>query len=315
MFDVLLPVFLLIAVGWAAARFAVVSEPGVQALSDTAFMLFLPALLFRSMARTDFATFSFAAPVAYFGTGLTLFLGGYFLLRRRGLAVRPAMVYAMSAIFANTVMMGIPLVRLAFGEEGLAVLLTVIGLHSTILLTAATLVVEIGERRGGGEDDRAGFAETLAGVVRSTVLHPVILPILAGFAWSLAGLPLPGPIDATLALLGSAAPVLCLILLGASLVRVDPGADVRLAARLTLAKSVLHPLAIYVAGRWLFGLEPLALAVLTVVASLPIGANVVLLSQRYRAGQAPVSAGVAMSTIASAITIAPLLAMLEVAAR
>ena len=75
-----------------------------------------------------------------------------------------------------------------------------------------------------------------------------ILPILAGFAWSLAGVPLSGPIDATLALLGSAAPVLCLILLGSSLVSVDPGADVRLAMRLTLAKSVMHPLAIYLAA-------------------------------------------------------------------
>jgi predicted permease len=310
MFDVLLPVFLLIAVGWAAARFSVVSEAGVQALSDTAFMLFLPALLFRSMARTDFGSFSFTAPVAYFGTGLTLFLVGYFVLRRRGLAVRPAMIYAMSAIFANTVMMGIPLVRLAFGEQGLAVLLTVIGLHSTILLTAATLIVEIGERGGASGEEHGSFGATLAGVVRTTVLHPVILPILAGFAWSLAGLPLSGSIDATLALLGSVAPVLCLILLGASLVSVDPGADVKVALRLTFAKSLLHPAAIYLAGRWIFGLEPLALAVLTVVASLPIGANVFLLSQRYRAGQAPVSAGVAMSTIASAITIAPLLALL-----
>ncbi len=187
--------------------------------------------------------------------------------------------------------------------------------------SAAQGAAQIGAQIGAQTEAQAkgrrypDIARAIAGVVRTSVMHPVILPIIAGFVWSFAGLRLPGPIDTTLALLGSAAPVLCLILLGATLTRFDRGADLGLALRLAAFKSLAHPLAVYAVGRWVFALEPLALAVLTVVASLPIGANVFLLAQRYRSAETVVSAGVALSTLATAITIGPLLALLEYLAR
>jgi len=311
MLGVLLPVFLLIAVGFAVARLRVVGDEGVKALSDLAFVLFLPALLFRSMARTDFASFPALAPGAYFAVAVVLFLLSYTLLRRRGIAPRRAAVFGMSGVFANTVMVGIPLVRLAFGEPGLAVLLSIIALHALVLLTVATLVIEFGEAaaRDEGVAMRRGLG-TLGEVAKAAVLHPVILPILAGFAWGLTGWTLPGPIDATLALIGSAAPTLCLILLGASLVRFELRAHWSIALRLTAMKSLVHPAAVYCAGRWLFGLDPLTLAVLTVAASLPVGANVYLLARRYQVGIEVVSAGATLSTIATGLTIGPLLALL-----
>ena len=319
MLGVLLPIFLLIAAGYGVARLRLVGEDGVKALSDLAFVLFLPALLFRSMARTDFASFPALAPLAYFGTAITLFLVSYGVLRGYGLDARRATVFGMSGVFANTVMVGIPVVRLAYGEPGLAVLLSIVALHALVLLSVATLVVELGERgsrrqRGGQGADREGdsprWLRTLAEVARSAVLHPVILPILAGFAWALTGWTLPAPVDTTLALIGGAAPTLCLVLLGASLVRFDPRAHWAVALRLTLVKSFAHPVAVYAAGRWLFGLDALTLAVLTVAASLPVGANVYLLAQRYQVGLGTVSAGATLSTVATGLTIGPLLALL-----
>jgi predicted permease len=316
MSSILLPIFLLIAIGYGAARLRVVGDDGVKAMSDLSFMLFLPALLFRAMARTDFAAFPMLAPAAYFGTGVALFTLVYLVLRRRGASVRTATVYGMSGTYGNLVMLGVPLVRLAYGERGLAVLLSLIALHALFLLTLATLVVEIGERAAGdlsGEDAharRSRWIATFVDVVRTAVLHPVIVPIIAGFAWAQTGWVLPAPIDATLSLIGGAAPTLCLILLGASLVQFDPRAELGAALRLTLMKSLVQPLAVYAVGRWLFGLDQLTLSVLTVAASLPIGANAYLLAQRYQAGLAPVSAGVTLSTVATGLTIGPLLGFL-----
>lgn len=314
--SVLLPIFLLIAIGYGAARLRVVGDDGVKAMSDLAFMLFLPALLFRSMARTDFAAFPTLAPAAYFGTGVVLFALGFLVLRRRGQSVRAATVFAMSGTYANLVMLGVPLVRLAYGERGLVVLLSLVALHTLFLLTLAALVVEFGERAAhvpaGGETPapRSHRLAALAGVAKTAIRHPLIVPILVGFAWAQTGWALPAPIDATLSLIGGAAPTLCLILLGASLVQFDPRAELATALRLTVMKSVVHPLAVYAAGRWIFGLDPLTLAVLTVVASLPVGANAYLLAQRYQAGLAPVSAAVTLSTVATGLTIGPLLGLL-----
>ncbi|MEZ5729503.1 MAG: hypothetical protein R3E48_16835 [Burkholderiaceae bacterium] len=75
----------------------------------------------------------------------------------------------------------------------------------------------------------------------------------------------------------------------------------------TLLKSVAHPLVVYAAGRWLVGLDPLALAVLTVNASLPVGVNVYLLAQRHDADPGFVSGAVVTTTVSSAVTLPILL--------
>ena len=59
---------------------------------------------------------------------------------------RTAAVLALANTFSNTVMIGIALVGLAYGPEGMVVLLTLISLHSLVLLTSATR----GARTRGG---------------------------------------------------------------------------------------------------------------------------------------------------------------------
>jgi hypothetical protein len=51
------------------------------------------------------------------------------------------------------------------------------------------------------------------------------------------------------------------------------------------------------AAGWLAGLRGLPLAVMVVAASLPVGANVFLFSQRYRKAEDLVTASVAVSTV------------------
>jgi malonate transporter and related proteins len=60
---------------------------------------------------------------------------------------------------------------------------------------------------------------------------------------------------------------------------------------------------------WMLGLSGVPLAVMVVVASLPIGANVFLFSQRYRVAEELVTASVGLSTLLSIGTVALTLAL------
>ena len=51
-------------------------------------------------------------------------------------------VLALGVTYSNAVMIGIPLVQLAWGDAGLVTLLTLIPIHSLVLLTAATVGLE-----------------------------------------------------------------------------------------------------------------------------------------------------------------------------
>ncbi len=316
--EIVAPIVALIAVGYGAARFRVIDPDGVRSLSDVTFLLFLPALLFGAMARTSFEKIAFDAPVAYFSVALALFFTIFAIQRARGFESQQAVLHALAGIFSNNVMLGVPLVRLAFGEAGLAVLLTIIAMHALILLSVATLMLEFARAMAPGADAEAPVRSRLGRLLaalgpalRSALVHPVVLPIIAGVAWSLLHLGLPGPIDAALKLMASAATPMCLVLLGASLAQYGISAGWSSVAALSTLKNLLHPLVAYVAGRWLFGLDTLTLSVLTIAAGLPIGANVYLLAQRYRVELPIVSGAVSLSTVVGGVTLPILLAWLR----
>jgi predicted permease len=54
--DVVLPVYGLIAAGWAAHRARLIADEDVRRFTDFTFRVFVPAQLFLAMARTDFGT-------------------------------------------------------------------------------------------------------------------------------------------------------------------------------------------------------------------------------------------------------------------
>lgn len=304
--EIVLPVFVLIVIGFLAARTAALSEEGIRALSDAAFLIFMPALLFGAIARVDFARLSPGAAFAYYAIGVPLFSLVLAVQFARTRDATKATIHALTGLFGNTVMLGIPVVRLAYGETGLALLLTVIAVHALIFLSLGTLVLELAvlaRSDGPARRSRAAVAGRLLQVARSALIHPVVLPILAGLAWSAAGWSLPGPLDQSLSMLGSAAAPMCLVLLGASLAQFDLRQGLATAAGLTVLKSFLFPLLVWTGGAVLFRLDPLPLAVATVTAALPTGANVYLFAQRYEAQVREVSAAVTLSTLAAAITL------------
>lgn len=314
--EIVAPIIALIAVGFGAARFRVIDADGVRSLSDVTFLLFLPALLFGAMARTDFERIALDAPAVYFSAALALFFAVFVVQRARGYAADSSALHALAAVLSNNVMLGIPLVRLAFGEQGLAILLTIIAMHALILLTVATLVIEFGRalaNESGAQQrpliNRLGHA--LRPALRGALMHPVVLPILAGVVWSLSHWSLPGPIDVALKMMAAAAAPMCLVLLGASLAQYGISAGWAGVIGLSALKTLVHPLAVYVVGRWVFEVDALTLAVATIAAGLPIGANVYLLAQRYRVALPVVSGGVSFSTVICAVTLPLLLAWLH----
>jgi predicted permease len=157
--------------------------------------------------------------------------------------------------------------------------------------------------RDGGRPAHLG--RTLALTVKNTVIHPVVLPVLAGLAWNLVHRPLPGPIDEVLLLLGAALVPLSLVAIGLSLehdgLRGAAGGAIALAA----AKLLLLPALVLLGGRFVAGLRGLPLTVIVMAAAMPIGVNALLFAQRYATSEGETTSAVVLSTLLFAMT-APL---------
>jgi len=88
---------------------------------------------------------------------------------------------------------------------------------------------------------------------------------------------------------------------GVTLAFTKVGHQFKAALRIALVKCVVHPVVLAALG-WALGLSGLPLAVMIVAASLPVGANVFLFSQRYRVAEEEVTASVAVSTALGLVT-------------
>ena len=303
----LLPVVLLIAAGFVAGRRGWIAIGSVKDLSNLIFLLLAPALLFRSMSTVHVEQLRLGPVAAYF-LAAGLIFGATLLWRGFN---RTAAVLALASTYSNTVMIGIALVGLAYGPEGMVVLLTLISLHSLVLLTSATVILELAvahERATASGEQRAPMMRTIGRALYNAIVHPVALPIIAGLVFAQTGLQMPDAIDRPIALLGQAFSPVALVMVGITLAFTPIGAHWRGALVQALVKNVVHPLLVAALG-WLFGLRGLPLQVMVVAAALPIGANVFLFSQRYRTAEGLVTASVAVSTVLALVTLSIVMAL------
>ena len=304
----LAPVILLVAVGWFAGRRGWIGAGSVRDLSNLVFYVMAPAMLFRALATSHLGDFDLRSIGAYFAAAILLFFGVVFTRGRD----RRATVLGLAAVFSNTLMIGLPLVTLAFGQAGSVLLMALISLHAIVLLVLATLVLEfmvIREQARAGQPSPRNVAQTVLLVLRNAIIHPIPLPIIAGMLYSLTGWGLAPLVDQTLALVGSAFAPLALLLVGVTLAHNPVGAQLREALGLSVLKCFVHPLLMFAIG-WALGLRGMALGVMTVTAALPMGANVFLFSQRYQVAEGVVTASVVVSSALSVVSVSLVLALL-----
>lgn len=303
MIEVIGPINVLIGLGYLARRFGMLPDDAVKALSLLTFGVVTPALLFRSMAHLGIEGLSFSATTSYFAGAVTIFALVVLVASRTRQAnpdspfrLGKAAVTGLGAVFSNTVMLGIPLIRLSHGQAGVGILVSIIALHALIMMSLSTFVVEFSRR----SDNKA--RTDLWTPVKNSLLHPVTFPILLGLAWAslskTTGLELPGMVDVALKLLGDANAPLSLLLLGASLNLTRMGDMWKRVTLIMCIKLLVFPALVYVLGKWVFDLSPLALAVTTLSAGISTGANVYLFAQRYQEEVEWASTLVTLSTLA-----------------
>jgi predicted permease len=302
-----LPVIFLVFVGFLAGRAGWVRRESVRDLTQLVFLVLSQALLFRTMSSVHLEELALRPIFEYFALAAGLFVA---MLVTYGRDSR-ASVLALASIFSNTLMIGVPLVGLAFGAPGLVLLFTLISLHALVLLTFVTVVLEL---QMAHEQVQAGGASrhmlrTVGLAMRNAVLHPVPLPILAGLLYAQTGWGLHPVIDKPLMLLGSAFGPVALVLVGITLAHAKVGYQFANALKISIVKTVVHPVLMVSAG-WLLGMRGLHLSVMVVAASLPVGANVFLFSQRYQKEEDVVTSSMALSTAMALISVSVVMALL-----
>ncbi|WP_432474320.1 AEC family transporter [Amphritea sp. HPY] len=307
LFDIVIPVFLLVALGWLSRKTELLKENSAQALNQYVFYIAVPALMFLSTAKVDIgAVLHWGFILAYIG-GSVIAVAVAFLAWRRMTLQAPLdwTVVALNAAWPNTVYMGVPIFYFMFGEQGtLPVVISTLASNLLFILVLA-LMSEL--QRSSGS-----IMQKLRSLLLQALLkNPVMMAPLLGMAVSVSGVSLPVALLTPLEMLAPSAAPVALFALGISLYGLQvKGAGFEL-GWLSLVKLVVHPLAVYLIAVWVLQLEPFWAVSAVLLAALPTGAMVFVLAQQYRTRVTLSSATIMVTTLASIVTLALLLPYLK----
>jgi predicted permease len=298
---VVFPVFGLIAIGYAARGAGVVREATGEGLSDFVFVLGVPCLLFRTLAKADIPAIQpWGYWIAYF-TGLAAAWVLAMLASRRlfGRTGAAPVVAGFAAAQSNTIFVGIPMILKAYGDAGAVPLGMLLAVHLPVTMTAATILVE-------------GRAASLSLLARRLFSHPIIIGIILGsLVRPVVGF-VPEVLWTLVDLIAAAAVPCALISLGISMRRYGLESGLGLPLVLSVLKLGLHPLIVYVLATRVFDMPAHWSGVAVLFAACPCGINAYLFAERYKQGVADASSAIALSTMLSLFTTAAWLTWLGV---
>ena len=291
-----LPLFLLVLTGYAAMRLSGWPTVVSDSLTRFVFSVAMPAMLFRLMSDSaKLPPVDSRLLIAFFGGCLIVFAIGRLLSWKLfALDGVSQSVFALGGIFSNCVMLGLPVAKVAFGDEAVPSVALVLVFNALILWTLVTVSVEWAKH---GSFSVRGFARTARGVLT----NPVVVGILSGTFFSLTGLPLPHFVDETLGMVAQAAAPMALIALGMGLAEYGVREGWRISVAVSVVKLIVSPLVVWGLA-WLIGLSRMETQVVVLLSSMSVGANVYLMSRQFKALEGPTASSLVLSTALAAVT-------------
>jgi len=300
--ETILFVFGLAALGYIAAATNYLKPEIGDALSRFAVGVALPLLLFRTMVEADFHG---AAPwrlwVAYFVAVAVAWTAGHLVTTRLfGRDAQAGVVGGVATSFSNLLLLGVPFMQGVFGQPGFEILSLLISVHLPVMLMASMILFEL---FSANAREKVHPLRVLRDFAHKLFVNPLVIGILAGVAWRLGGLSLPGLGLRLVDALADVAGTTALFAMGLGLRRFGLTGNLRPALVLSALKLMLMP-AVALCLAILLDLPPLTAKVVVAAAALPSGVNSYLIATQFGTGQALASNQMTIATAFAVVTTA-----------
>jgi predicted permease len=293
--SVILPIIIMIAAGYLLARHTSVET---HSLSRVTIYVLSPSLVFTALVKTDLQATGGYRLIGLIATHYVLllllaYLAGRLLrlprVERNGLT--------LAAILYNAGNYGLPVNLFAFGQEGFR-------LATVIFVLAAIVTNSVGIYVASAGRNPAWRAAT------DIFRLPLIYAAALGLIVEQVGWTVPDPIWRPLELMGQGAIPMLLIALGVQLAHTRPAVVSPSLGTLALIRLVASPLltAILIPS---FGVTGTAARVAVVSTSMPTAVNAFLLAAQFETAPGFVASAVFISTLASFVTVAVVLALVR----
>jgi malonate transporter and related proteins len=289
----LAPVFLVMALGYAAGRAKAFDNHNIGSLNALVMEFALPAALFTAMAQAPREAMIAQVQLALvlLGAMLAAYGATYFVERAWfGSDRRESALIALTASGPNVGSAGLPIVAALFSKSASISVAVAVAVAAIVVTPLSLLLLE----------SSSGKRVGVLAIMKKALLQPIVIAPLLGLVCSLAGFSPPLLVESTLTLVGQGASGTALFLTGLVL----SAQPIRFSTNVgwTVAmKNVLQPLlAMLLALPLLDGTETRVAIMLTAV---PSGAFGVLFAIRYGVASAQIGTMLIASTLLGTVTL------------
>jgi malonate transporter and related proteins len=293
------PFFVLVLLGYIAARRAMLPQAAIPGLNSFVLYFALPCMLYRFGASTPIAQLLNASTFfVYLACALTMVAFTVAVTLSQRIDWNNAAFGALVAAFPNTGFMGVPLLVALLGAQaaGPAIVTIVVD-----MLVTTSLCIALSRLDTAGS---AGAKTAVKNALKGVASNPMPWSILAGGVSSYFGVLPFKPVMQTINLLADAASPVALFTIGAVLARsqmnsqdATPLVDY---VPVAMKKLILHPLLVLLIGTSAISLgvplDRFSLTVMVLVAALPSASNVSLLAEKFGANNGRIARIILVST-------------------
>lgn len=242
------PIFFVMVIGYILRRAKMMDEPTIKTLNKLNYKVTLPALLFRDISQSDFASVwdtkyvLFCFLVTLFTICAIWILAG-FLFQNKNLLGE----FIQASYRSSAAVMGVAFIQNIYGNSGMAPLMII----GTVPLynVAAVLVLSF-----TGPDSHGLNRQALKKSLLGIATNPIILSIFAGMLFSACRIDLPIMINKTIGNIASLATPLALLALGAGFegrkaIKLVKPTTISALIKLVVLPAVFLPLAVLLGFR------------------------------------------------------------------
>lgn len=293
-FNVIFPIFAIALAGYLVAYIGVISSQDIQGLSKFVYKVAFPVLLFKSISSIELPEqVDWKFLLSYYLVALVMFALGMLIFKFKFFTIeKDQVIFGLGSSFSNLVLVGLPILSSGLGEQSIIPLFMIVSIHSAILLTLASILIERGEQSGV-----SSRLNILWNTIRTMTRNPIIMSLFIGFVFNLLKIPIPAPLVKALEIFSGAALPCALFMLGAFLTQYKVAGYLVESITMVGLKMVLQPFLVWVMAFLVFHVDPIWGRVAVLAAGMPIGVNTYLLAQSFQAETKALSAAILLSSL------------------
>jgi predicted permease len=299
LFDLVLPFFGVIALGYFCGKRIKLPAAGLAWMQFFLIYVSLPTLFFRLISDkpvNELANWPFiigTTLATYCVFALSFAVGLYFT---RG-NLPQAVMQGVAGSYSNIGYMGPPLILAALGPAASAPVVLIFVFDNLLLFSLIPFLMAL-----AGVEKRS-LGATAREVAWKVITHPFNVATFIGLFFAVTKLTLPASLDKMTIWLSQAAAPCALFLLGVTVALRPMEQMPREVPALMFIKLILHPLLILVLLSIIGDFQPAWVFAAMIMAALPPALNIFVISTQYGVGVERASASILVGTIASMVTL------------